>query len=118
MSYFFPPNLIRLKAFLGANGIRTTALETAHDVIDVTNVLFSLAFEHGMTDDEDLAILLHQQDTVAFIPKPDRRILVRKNLKRLPLAVVSLAPGNREKRVGTMRKRDLKHMARQAAPLL
>lgn len=110
MSYWFLNELASLKALLGANGVRTSALRDAHDVIDVANKLFGLAFDFGMDDEENLAIMLHQQAVIRGMPYADRRLLVRQKLGTLPAVLVSTAKANQPKREGWLAKRDRRRM--------
>lgn len=93
-----------LKAYLGANGVLTAAIENETELRKVLSRLFRVKVDCS---------LFEIQTAITELGKQKRRILVRQNLMDLPARLVSQKRAHAKKRGGVMTKRD-----RKAAPSL
>jgi hypothetical protein len=97
MAYRFPQDCISLQSTLGVYGVLTSRLETAHDVIDVTNILFGTDFDFGMTEEDDHAILLQQQAALKDLSREARKIMVARNVGKLPPKLFAWKPDHQSR---------------------
>ena len=92
MGFDFPEDCASLRSTLGVYGIQTRLLDTAHDVIDVTNKLFDLNFDFGFDDGEDHDILLRQQETLQSMGRDQRKLKVATNVRKIPSKLFGWKP--------------------------
>jgi cob(I)alamin adenosyltransferase len=96
-----------LKAYLGANGVLTAAIENEAELRRVIAQLFRVNVELS---------LYEIQEAITELGKQKRRILVRKNLMDLPARLVSQKRAHAKKRGGVMYKKDRKAAASLIIP--
>jgi hypothetical protein len=95
-----------LSAFLGANGVKTSEIRSIEEFMEIVKTLYE--FDASAMTGAEI------ESTIDGLGKSERRLLVKRNLGKLPARLVSTKPAHQRAREGRLTKRDRKYLATRA----